>query len=264
MNRFVFVRLVIREVSAKQISMNVFLHRVNTEAFVRMKSTVTLVIVQTFGSKEFTAKTVKLNELRNDQNIRPSLFDLEIANPDEKNRLAAFWSVMSVVSVILLLLTLSDVPWHKIISRVSFLSRKFECCSSVENEEKMVRKAIAKSQMPDSTSYQGITKVSIGSGFAAKTVNCHVISTVWKPADGKSDKFDNLENVKSVTPVTRITTIDGLTEDDEKQTSRTSFQSMESSRPSEYDSFAWTRQIKETLRNQSTQDSSSNSTKPSN
>ncbi|CAF2038172.1 unnamed protein product [Rotaria magnacalcarata] len=105
-------------------------------------------------------------------------------DPTKAQRSAAFWTVFSIVSSLVVLLTLSDLPWSEICTAIGCPWYRFKCCSNRDigdededeinvNNHRSIDSPINESNL--------LTKEIILPGTKAKGTNYHVMDVVWNP-----------------------------------------------------------------------------------
>lgn len=180
---------------------------------------------------------------------------------DGGQRFAAFWSVLGVVTGLVVLLTVSDLPWEDILSAIGCSFHRFTCCSKDDDDQ--TNKNGNDFDISDSTTgvydTQRGKKLSlpsdmIGSGKA----NYHVMNTVWDPEYANHQPSNNIQyngyrspeqfnsstnsNIKSYTNVITV-------------------QSKEKSKDSIDAMVNWTQQLQEQLKHKTPRETSASSTK---
>jgi len=127
--------------------------------------------------------------LRNTYEYKPKFFFPEnkfdvLAKPDptQSQRSAAFWSVFGIVCALVVILTLSDLPWGDIFSAIGCSCNCFKCCSKQNNGEHMNVNDLHVSDSPTNDQNYEIETHSMSYGSSAPTrVSYHVMNSVWDP-----------------------------------------------------------------------------------
>ncbi|CAF1112148.1 unnamed protein product [Adineta ricciae] len=113
-------------------------------------------------------------------------------------RSAAFWSVFGVVCGLVVLLTLSDLPWDDICSAIGCPWYRFKCCSDDDGDDDD-EVHMNNSNPPDKEHPTVKEQVSIA-GKTGKSVNYHVMNAVWNPEQLQSDTTGNAQVSGLITP----------------------------------------------------------------
>lgn len=107
---------------------------------------------------------------------------LEKADPTQSQRSAAFWSVVGVIAGLVVILTLSDLPWDDIINTLGCSFYRFQCHSKPNNDEKIVDKKLHLSDSSlDALNSQIKNKSTSDGRIISNGMNYHVTDAVWNP-----------------------------------------------------------------------------------
>jgi hypothetical protein len=113
---------------------------------------------------------------------------LFVAKPDPtaSQRSAAFWSVFGVVGMLVVLLTLSDLPWDDIGRTIGCPWFNFRCCSSTATDDdddddysEHANVDTSSASMPSAPAYDA-NPVTM-SKTSSKGTNYQVMNAVWNP-----------------------------------------------------------------------------------
>lgn len=102
-------------------------------------------------------------------------------DPTQSQRSAAFWSVFGVLCGLVVILTLSDLPWDEIASTIGCPWYRFKCCSNPDDDEEDVD---ANHFRPTNSLNQEnniVTQQIIKPNASSKAASYHVMNTVWNP-----------------------------------------------------------------------------------
>lgn len=234
--------------------MNVYHRLANTVADVQMEGITTRAIVPRSSSQGPTAKQVGFGSIcrrRYDE-----LFLLsETPDPTGSQRLAAFWSVVGVVSGLVFLLTLSDLPWESIMIATGCTCK----CASEQSDRKQIQSiATHLSGSP------GNDQQSTPAGVNAKGMNYHVRTAIWSPDQPTfgtpvKTQYDGYHSP----PIhTNIHSMADAVLAEKKQEASGVHTSEPTGTKSVDTMFNWPRQLQDQLRNNSPSATSSNSVRP--
>ena len=115
------------------------------------------------------------------------IFSIEILiladdDPTQSQRSAAFWSVVGVLIGLVVLLTLSDLPWDEIASSIGCPWFRCKCCSSQDDDDDEDIDVNHHRLTESPTGENNITKTQIMlPGTSSKRLNYHVMNTIWNP-----------------------------------------------------------------------------------
>ncbi|CAF0757325.1 unnamed protein product [Rotaria sordida] len=101
------------------------------------------------------------------------------SDPTKNQRSAAFWTVFGVVCCLVVLLTLSDLPWDEISASIECPWYRFKCCLNHDDDDIDMNNF----RLPDSPTNENnlIIKQIIMPGTTNKGINYHIMNTVWNP-----------------------------------------------------------------------------------
>jgi hypothetical protein len=109
---------------------------------------------------------------------------LAIPDPTQNKRTAAFWSVLGIVVGLVVILTLSDLPWEDLLTAIGCSFSCFNCCSKKDDNEKIQEADLRLSDSPINDYSSGTKNTPMAFETPApKRMNYHVMNTVWNPED---------------------------------------------------------------------------------
>ncbi|UJR23849.1 hypothetical protein I4U23_026824 [Adineta vaga] len=118
-------------------------------------------------------------------------------DPTEGQRSAAFWSVFGVVCGLVVLLTLSDLPWDEMLSTIGCPWYRFKCCSNDDDDDDDLD--MNNSNAPSKENNPALQQISVP-GKTGKGVNYHVMNTVWNPDQLQSETPAHAQYNGYITP----------------------------------------------------------------
>ncbi|CAF3359824.1 unnamed protein product [Rotaria socialis] len=105
-------------------------------------------------------------------------------DPTKNQRSAAFWTVFGIVGSLVVLLTLSDLPWDEISTAIGCPWYRFKCCSNHdvgdEDEDEINVNNLRSTDSPINENNL-LTKKIIPPGAKTTGTNYHVMDVVWNP-----------------------------------------------------------------------------------
>ena len=203
-----------------------------------------------------------------------ALFLLANDDPTRSQRSAAFWSVFGVVCGLVVLLTLSDLPWDEIARTLGCPWYRGKCCSNQDDDDEM------ENDRADSENNLLTSQVIVSNASSSRGINYPVMNTIWNPDHLSSETPTNPQNLTTQAPVDQQTTpnnvliqsfaavvlakqkakeieekrvyaVDIIDSNDEPGKSKTAADTM----------VSWTQQLQEQLKQKSTRPTSASSTK---
>jgi hypothetical protein len=115
---------------------------------------------------------LKLNSLK-----KYFFFFLANDDPTQSQRSAAFWSVFGIVCGLVVLLTLSDLPWDEIASTIGCPWFRFKCCSNDDDEDDDIT---ANNINVTDSPVNGNNFLTMPT-TSTRGMNYHIMNTVWNP-----------------------------------------------------------------------------------
>ena len=240
--------------------MNVYHRLANTVADVQMEGITTHAIVPRSSSPGPIAKQVGFGSICSGR--YDGLFLLsEAPDPTESRRLAAFWSVVGVVSGLVFLLTISDLPWESI-----FVAMGCTCkCTSEQSDRKQIQQiATHLSGSP------GNNQQPPPAGVTAKGMNYHVRTAIWNPDQPTfgtpvKTQYDGYHSPPIHTNIHSVADA-VLAKKNQEASDEKHAHGANTTEPSGTKSvdtmFSWPRQLQDQLRNSTPSATSSNSVRP--
>lgn len=128
-------------------------------------------------------------------------------DPTQSQRSAAFWSVVGVVCGLVVLLTLSDLPWDEIAMTIGCPWFKLKCCGNTDEDDDDYDINVNNPRLSDTLAADPsiTTKQIIVPGTTSRGVNYHVMNTVWNPDQLINETATNPQYVPYQTPDQRTT-----------------------------------------------------------
>ena len=197
-------------------------------------------------------------------------------DPTESKRLSAFWSVISIISGLVILLTSSDLPWEDISSTFRCSFQSFKCCQKKTTVEHINENDLNLSYSPTNNQSSRTNKTSISNlPTAPKGINYHIMNTVWDPdyihsptsINSQYTSYDSLDQYKSPdnSNIKSFSTL-VMIKQKELQNKRLDGANLKNESTSKVNDSVdnmvnWTQQLQEQLRNKKVCETSASSTK---
>lgn len=115
-------------------------------------------------------------------------------DPTRSQRSAAFWSVFGVVCGLVVLLTLSDLPWDEIARVIGCPWYRLKCCSNHDEDDES---DINRIPSADSERNLLANQVIVSNNSSSKGINYQVMNTVWNPDQLRTENPTHLEYIDS-------------------------------------------------------------------
>ncbi|CAF3981855.1 unnamed protein product [Adineta steineri] len=116
--------------------------------------------------------------------------DIPKEDPTQGQRHAAFWSVLGFVCGLVVLLTLSDLPWDDIASTIGCPWYRFKCCSYDDDDDNDDDNRVKNANSPMNEQDAEANRSSMPNK-TVKGVNYHVMNTVWDPEHVRTETPSN-------------------------------------------------------------------------
>ncbi|CAF1519957.1 unnamed protein product [Rotaria sordida] len=128
--------------------------------------------------------------------------EIPLDDPTQSQRLAAFWSVLGVVSGLVALLTLSDLPWRDIITTIGCTCHGLKCCSKQNDDDENINENILHSSDLSINDHNlRVNNMSTSDErLTSNGINYHIMDTVWNPEHIHKQTLLNSENNTYRTP----------------------------------------------------------------
>ncbi|CAF4611296.1 unnamed protein product [Rotaria sp. Silwood1] len=127
--------------------------------------------------------------------------EISLDDPTQNQRSAAFWSVLGVVTGLVVILTLSDLPWEDIINTIGCKCYRLKCCSKQNDDENNNEKDLHSSDSSINDHNLRIENMSTSDGTQTSNgMNYHVMNTVWNPEHIHNQTSLNFQNNRYRTP----------------------------------------------------------------
>ena len=189
-----------------------------------------------------------------------------VEDPTQSQRLAAFWSIFGVALGLIVLITLSDLPWNEIFVALRCPWYQFKCRSNVhgEEDEDIDRNSFHSTDSPASEN-NSITRTILIPGTSTKGVIYHVMNTVWSPEQLHHDiSFNPQYNVSLIrSPAPTVMEKQNDKESENKHIYATNIieknNSMLRTTDTVNEMINWTQQIQEQLKNKQDRPTSTSS-----
>ncbi|CAF2496182.1 unnamed protein product [Rotaria sp. Silwood2] len=121
--------------------------------------------------------------------------EIPLDDPTQSQRSAAFWSVLGVVIGLVIILTLSDLPWENIINTIGCTCYRLKCCSEQNDDENINEKDLHASNSSISDNNLRVKNISTSDGILTSNgTNYHVMNTVWNPEHIHNQTLLNSQN----------------------------------------------------------------------
>lgn len=115
-------------------------------------------------------------------------------DPTRSQRSAAFWSVFGVVCGLVVLLTLSDLPWDEIARVIGCPWYRLKCCSNHDEDDEP---EINRIPSADSAHNLLTNQVIVSNNSSSKGINYQVMNTVWNPDQLHTENPTNPQYINS-------------------------------------------------------------------
>ena len=195
-------------------------------------------------------------------------------DPKQYDRLAAFWSVLGVVIGLVVLLTLTDLPWEDILTAFGCSWHQSGCCSKPDDPQNINIDDHRLSDSPTNDHSYGTQQISMPGG--PKGTNYHVMNTVWDtdyvhnqtPSNPQyngylspdQSKTFNKTNIQTIPPTNLIKPKQQAFED--KRVYSVNIKEPTSKTKDPVDTMVnWTHQLQEQLKTKKPRETSASSTK---
>lgn len=205
-------------------------------------------------------------------------YSLAKEDSTQSQRSAAFWSVFGVVCGLVVLLTLSDLPWDEIATTVGCPWFRFKCCFRDDDDDDDEQNPGSSSDSSPRARAAASKQVSLP-GTVVRGVNYHVMNTVWNPDQLQGDSPTQAQYNGYVTPDPKTTPSNALIQSFAAVVvAKQRQQALDENRVYAVDilpqndapvapkrpvdtMISWTHQLQEQLKNKSTRPTSSDSTR---
>ena len=119
-------------------------------------------------------------------------------DPTRSQRSAAFWSVFGVVCGLVVLLTLSDLPWDEIARVIGCPWYRLKCCSNHDEDDE-----IDINRIPSADSEHNLlaNQVIVSNNASSRGINYQVMNTVWNPDQLGTENPTNPQYINSQPPL---------------------------------------------------------------